>query len=226
MTALILDTSTEKGFFAILEKSEILFQKYLPQGFNNSQFLLPEIVRGLDSLKMSCDQLQYVAVGAGPGSYTGIRVAATVARTLCFSCRIPLVAFCSLEGFIPNEDGPFAALIDAKISGIYGLKGLKKAGQVTYITEPLVVSLQSAGEFLKEVKTLVTPRSEQIGAKLNALYPHHSWVWEEAAPTIDHLAFSSYKKYQEEAFSQDGQLDILYLRKTQAEIEKEQKESG
>lgn len=223
MTALLLDTSTEKGFFAIVDKSKILFQTYLPQGFNNSQFLLPEIVKGLDSLNMACNQLQYIAVGAGPGSYTGIRVAATVAKTLCFSCQIPLVAFCSLEGFIPVEDGPFAALIDAKISGIYGLKGFKKGSDVTDITKPQVVSLQSAGEFLKEVKTLITPRSEHIEAKLKALYPHHSWIWEEAAPNIAYLASSSYKKYQGGTFSPDGQLDILYLRKTQAEIEKEQK---
>ena len=123
MLTLLIEASTERGMIAILDKENILFHEELPFGYNNSKYLLPTIEKALHVTNLSVKQLSTIAVGIGPGSYTGIRIAAATAKALSYACKIPLVGICTLEGFVPNRDGSFATIIDAKISGTYLIKG-------------------------------------------------------------------------------------------------------
>ncbi len=106
MLTLLIETSTERGLIALFDETTALFQVDLPFGYNNSKYLLPMLKQELKESSHTLDQIALVAVGIGPGSYTGIRIGATVAKTLSFAQKLPLIGICSLEGFIPNRDGP------------------------------------------------------------------------------------------------------------------------
>lgn len=220
MLTLIIETSTERGVVAISDNTTPLFHSELPYGYNNSKFLLPTLEQGLKEAKLNLNQIELIAVGIGPGSYTGIRIGVVVAKTLAFAGKLPLVGVCSLEGFIPNCDGPFAAVIDAKIGGLYVLKGEKSGDRIEYRSQPEVCELEKAGELLSEVKTLVTPCSSRIKPLLESRYPKGTWEWQESAPSIIQLSKAALNKFNRGEASYDTHLDILYLRKTQAEIEK------
>lgn len=223
MISLIIETSTEKGCVAITDKVNVIFEGNLPSGLNNSKFLLPEIEKGFQSLNISPKDLNYIVVGIGPGSYTGIRVGVMAAKTLAYALKIPLIGICTLECFVPKDEGVFASLIDAKIGGAYCLKGIKTKEAVEYITKPEVRPIANLGDFLKDVKTIVTPQSMQIRQKIENLYPESSWGWEEAGPSVLQMALLGLKKFENMEYSKDGQIEILYLRKTQAELERESK---
>lgn len=110
MTVLIIDTTTERGIIALGTMSgEIIAEKKLPAGFQNSDHLFP----AMQELGVKATDLLLIICATGPGSYTGIRVGAVVAKTLSFTHKIPLVGVCTLEGF------PQPALIDAKMGGAY-----------------------------------------------------------------------------------------------------------
>ena len=130
MLSLIIDTSTERGCAVFFDGHEILFQGNFPFGLNNSKYLLPEIERGFKILGRSPDDLDCVAVGIGPGSYTGIRVGVMVAKTLVFALNKPLITFCSLEAFLPAQKVPYAVILDAKIGGAYVWKGAKRSREL------------------------------------------------------------------------------------------------
>lgn len=239
MPALIFDTSTERGFVAITEEENLLFHSELPFGLQNSQHLLPEIHRGLQQTKLAIGGLEFVGVGVGPGSYTGIRVGATVAKTLTFACRLPLIGICSLDGFIPDKPSSFAAVIDAKIGGVYLQIGEMMDGQVHYVTGPEVHRLQRAVELLcdADVQVLVTPNASQLRSKLVregkgtgtgmgtgkgiGTGKGGEWEWQESYPSPQQMAKIANEKFAKQEFSLDGHLNLLYMRKTQAEIEKE-----
>jgi tRNA threonylcarbamoyladenosine biosynthesis protein TsaB len=221
MLSLLIETSTERGIVAISDRGEIKFLTQLPFGYHNSQHLLVEIKKGLDTLKINCQNLHHIAVGIGPGSYTGIRVGVTAAKTLAFACAIPLVGVCTLQGFLPDRDASFAAIIDAKIGGMYLLKGSKQGNTVIYSGLPDVYPLTLAEELLRGVDILVTPQSAQLRPKLQALFSSARWEWQESFPDALHMGLSATCKYQRGEFSQDGHLNLLYLRKTQAELEKQ-----
>jgi tRNA threonylcarbamoyladenosine biosynthesis protein TsaB len=88
-----------------------------------------------NNLKMS--QLDAVAMSRGPGSYTGLRIGASVAKGLCYGLNIPLIAVSTLQAMAlqaarilqisPQEDVVFIPMIDARrvevYSAVYNFRG-------------------------------------------------------------------------------------------------------
>jgi tRNA threonylcarbamoyladenosine biosynthesis protein TsaB len=106
MTALIIDTS-QCGLIAISQEGNITHIHTLPSGASLSKNIF-QIVQNL----LDTTSLDYLAVGIGPGSYTGTRVGVTIAKTLAFALKKPLVGFCSLLTFLPHESA--TAILCAK----------------------------------------------------------------------------------------------------------------
>lgn len=224
MTILVIETSTERGIVACVNGDHQLFSIELPFGLLNSQFLLPELDRGLKSSGIVLTDLTHVVVGIGPGSYTGIRVGVIVAKTLAFSLKIPLIGICSLDSFLPDCEGEFATVIDAKIGGVYLQKGCLKNGQVFPLLERQVVSLAEAAILLNlETELIVTPNATSLALKLATHAPESHWRWLECYPSAIRMAALGLEKYHFGDYSITGHLDLLYMRKTQAEIELELK---
>jgi tRNA threonylcarbamoyl adenosine modification protein YeaZ len=220
MLTLIIETSTERGLIALLDGKTLLFQTMLPFGYNNSKFLLPAIEAELKNKALTLQQLSLIAVGIGPGSYTGIRIGVVVAKTLAYALKKPLIGLCSLTGFIPDSDGPFAVLIDAKIGGVYLLTGEKNGEKISFTSQPEVCEWIHIKERLKGIKILVTPYSARIQPLMQTHYPELDCEWQEIGPSALQLGHSALEKFHQGEFSEDTHLDLLYLRKTQAEIEK------
>lgn len=219
MRILVLDTSTERGIAACIDQERILFSLDLPPGLHNSRYLLPELQKTLKEKSVNLHTIECIVSGMGPGSYTGIRVGAIIAKTLSFANSIPLVGVCSLDAFVPDHNCSFAALIDAKIGGVYLQKGTLHQGKVES-TPPMIVTLEQAAQILQDCTVLVTPQIEPLRTKLSEfLLPGHEW--QERPPSATRMASVAMEKYMKGDYTLDGHLDLLYMRKTQAEIEKE-----
>ncbi|MFI5333967.1 MAG: tRNA (adenosine(37)-N6)-threonylcarbamoyltransferase complex dimerization subunit type 1 TsaB [Chlamydiales bacterium] len=109
MTALLIETSTQDAAIALLEKKDLLTHVPLPGNKELSKLLIP----GIQQLLRTGKKLDYIAVGIGPGSYTGTRVGVTVAQTLSFALKIPLIGFPS--ALVKEQDlAPAAAYAFAK----------------------------------------------------------------------------------------------------------------
>lgn len=217
---LVVDTSTERGIIGLFDGSDLKAQVELPFGYQSSNSLMPLIVQLFTEEKIDSKQLSFVATGIGPGSYTGIRVGVVVAKTLAFSCQIPLVGICSLSAFIPQSEGLFASIIDAKIGGVYLQLGEKINETIRFLPAE-ICPLQELENKLSSVQTIVSPHLAILKPKILELFPHASWRWEEKSPNIRQLGLLAEEKFQHKDYSLDGHLDLLYLRKTQAEIEKQ-----
>ena len=209
---LVIDTSTQQGFAALFRGSSCIKEVMLPHGFRNSRTLMPVLEEMFSSLEMKPQDLDFVAVGIGPGSYTGIRVGVVVAKMIHYSCKIPLVGVCSLTAFAPSREGKFASLLDARVSGVYVLEGERKEGEIAWSAEPEAVPLEKFSPNTYDV--LVTPH-EKLMDKIPTDTP-----WEIAAPDADSLAMQALSRFRSGDISGDGRIDILYLRKTQAELER------
>ena len=219
MRGLILDTSTERGVVALFEEENVLLEIELPFGIQTAQFLIPQLKEKLDSLNIDIKTLNSITVGVGPGSYTGIRIGATFAKTLAFALKIPLVGICTLDAFIPTKDVCFAVLIDAKVGGAYMQKGLSKNGKIEVISPPAIIPLDELAPYLTDISVIVTPYKEKLKLKLDTLYPANGWSWEEKKPSCRHLLTLSKKKMSEKTPLKN--LELLYMRKTQAEINRD-----
>ncbi|NEW07047.1 tRNA (adenosine(37)-N6)-threonylcarbamoyltransferase complex dimerization subunit type 1 TsaB [Paenibacillus sp. SYP-B3998] len=94
---LAIDTSTSSMTVAILQDGELIGELSSHAEKNHSIGLLPDIRKLLNSLDLKPKDLSAVAIGQGPGSYTGVRIGVSVAKTLAWSLGLDLIGVSSLE---------------------------------------------------------------------------------------------------------------------------------
>lgn len=147
MLSLILETSSEKGCIILAENDLPIAVKSLPAGPALSKCLALEVKNMLSpGLK-----IDLIAVGTGPGSYTGIRVGAALAKALSYGWKVPLIGFCSLEAF-----GPAPVLVDARSGGFYVMLG----------KEPLLISPDDLR--LQKIDSYNSPHPEMIKKRIDS----------------------------------------------------------
>lgn len=227
MRFLLIETCTERGCIAYGNQNEILFARELPCGPGQSHSLMPYLAEKLRSFGFP-PPLDAIGVGIGPGSYTGIRLGVSVAQALAYSWKIPLIGISSLEGFVPSDPShQYIAILDARIGGVYFQKGGKNLAGISYKSVPQVASLEEIGLYLQDVTHLVTPFAKSLQAKLKVCYPDNHWIWEERPPSIEALMQSVEQAYMHgKKIAPPAQLDLLYLRQTEAEREKTRRDRG
>jgi tRNA threonylcarbamoyladenosine biosynthesis protein TsaB len=94
---LAIDTSSSAMTVAILDNGKMLGEVSSFAERNHSIGLLPHIQDLLAKLNLKPKDLRSVAVGQGPGSYTGVRIAVSVAKTFAWSLGLDLIGVSSLE---------------------------------------------------------------------------------------------------------------------------------
>ena len=216
---LIIETATSRGLIALCSNDKIIAQTELLLGLSNSRALEPALQRLLQEARVLPRSLQFVAVGQGPGSYTGLRVGAASAKAIAVGGNIPLVGLNSLRGFLPPDDfvGSFVAAIDAKIGGVYTLRGNKTHDGVTFDDEERLTPFEEFEEIINTIDAIATPGWELLQKRLKNSFNKKVF---EVGPSAQQLFLESKNKFENKEYSVDGSLPLLYLRLTQAEMEK------
>lgn len=93
---LVLDTSTASQNVAVMQDNTVLVAENSYADRNHSVGLVNGIQKLLEQSNTARNEIAGIAVGVGPGSYTGIRIAVTTAKTLAWTLNIPVVGFSSL----------------------------------------------------------------------------------------------------------------------------------
>lgn len=83
-----------------------------------SEHMVPELDAILKSLNISKEEIKDVVVSIGPGSYTGIRISLTIAKTICTALDVPLYEVSSLQ-VLKNGNKPSICLINARSNRSY-----------------------------------------------------------------------------------------------------------
>lgn len=94
---LAFDTSTSSLAVAVMEGGTLLAEHHLHAERNHSAVLISAIQEALDKASIHKSMLDGIAVGVGPGSYTGARIAVTTAKTLAWALKLPVYGMSSLE---------------------------------------------------------------------------------------------------------------------------------
>ncbi len=119
MNLLSLDTSTEFLSLAI-QAGEKIFTHHQHAGNASSELILPQIQALLDAANMQLTDLHGIAFGAGPGAFTGVRIACGVAQGLGFGANIPVVGVNTLLA-VAQASGTHKVIVclDARMGEIY-----------------------------------------------------------------------------------------------------------
>lgn len=122
MFVLAIDTSNKILSVAIAQDKKVLVELNEETKNNHSARLMPVVEKAFFKAGITPQQLDLIAVAQGPGSYTGVRIGVTVAKTLAWTLNKPLVGVSSLEVLARNLslDGVIAPLFDARRQTVFG----------------------------------------------------------------------------------------------------------
>jgi tRNA threonylcarbamoyladenosine biosynthesis protein TsaB len=128
LNLLAFDTSTEFLSIAIV-RGEMQFSFDILAGQSHSQLILPEIQQLLTSANMQLSDLNGLVFGAGPGSFTGVRIAAGVAQGLAYGANLPVVGVCTLMALAQTSGADrVIACLDARMGEVYHAAYVKEDG--------------------------------------------------------------------------------------------------
>lgn len=109
---LAFDTSTSLGSVAVGAGTDVLARSALTRQGAHSSDLIPKIHETLEEGGVELGELSGLVIGSGPGSFTGVRVAAATAKGLAQALDVPLWVVSSLEAGAAAVDAPWVPLCD------------------------------------------------------------------------------------------------------------------
>ena len=89
MLLLAFETSAKAGSVALLQDGKLLAQSYQNMGLTHSQTIMPMAETMLGSCGFTAQDVTHVAVAAGPGSFTGIRIGVAAAKGFAWGGQLP-----------------------------------------------------------------------------------------------------------------------------------------
>ena len=123
MKYLFIDTATSNLVVALIIDGNLKYYYNIQTGKEMSEKIISVINEALEKANINANQISKIFAVNGPGSFTGIRVGLTVAKTMAWSLKIPVIPISSLE--VIASATPFAeniALIDARRGYVYAGK--------------------------------------------------------------------------------------------------------
>ena len=156
MIRVAIETSTPAGSVAVGRGGEVLAESSLGVQRRHAEQALPTLERLLTEAGIEREAIEGVVVGAGPGSFTGVRVAGATAKGLVAALGVPLLAYPSLLALAvaasrPGDDRPICALFDARrgevFAGCWTVAGAAIEEHISPMVAPLPRVLDRASAF-------------------------------------------------------------------------------
>lgn len=122
MTILAIDTSNHTLGIALVRDLTVIGESITYLKKNHSVRAMPTVEALMKECGVAPSELSKIVVAKGPGSYTGVRIGVTIAKTLAWTLSIPISAVSSLEALAANGqyfDGYISPLFDARRGQVY-----------------------------------------------------------------------------------------------------------
>ena len=219
MRILALETSRKPGSIALLEDAALVCEVELPEDSGPGRSLAPLIDAQLREIAWSVSELDLVACTVGPGSFTGLRIGVTTAKTLSYAAGCQILGVPTLDVVAeqaPEQIQTLTAVIDAQRGQLFSSRydrgddqhwqssGEPQIMDYSVWLEQLMASSWVSGSGLGRL-------SVALPAALQVVEPDQ---WEPRAATVGKLALWRYQAGQRDDF---WQLTPRYYRKSAAE---------
>lgn len=228
MRILAIETSGRDGSLAALEgdaehaSARLVGEAAIKGPERTAQMLAPRLREMLDSLGWEAKSIQLVCVAVGPGSFTGLRIGVTTAKTFAYAVGAEVVGVDTLSAIAsqaPVDAAPLWVVMDAQRGELFAAKFAdgQMVGAPVVVTQSEWKRLLSAGDRvsgpgLNRIKVTLPEGVEIVDAA----------HWQPMANAVGHLGWGEYRAGRRDDL---WQLVPLYYRLSAAE-EKRDKEAG
>ena len=232
MLILAFETSAKAGSAALMDDKKLLGESYQNTGLTHSQTLMTMAQDLLKSCGHTPQDVTAVAVAAGPGSFTGIRIGVAAAKGYAWGGELPCYGVSTLEAMALQMgvwNGYICPVMDARRSQVYNALFRVECGKCTRIREDRAISLQELGAELQNFQEpifLVGDGSNLCYNTLlegvpNLVLPEEHRMHQRATG----VALLAREAIASGAAPSGAELEPNYLRLSQAERERLEKEN-
>ena len=227
MKIMALETSAKAVSVAVVEDGAVLAAAYQNIRLTHSVALMPLMDGMLHNAGLTAADMDLIAVAAGPGSFTGLRIGVSAAKGLAWALGLPCCGVSTLEAMAENVrmfEGTVICAMDARRQQIYNAVFDCRGGVLTRRCEDRAVALETLADELKndtQPKIVVGD-----GAKLCDIYLNAQGISCRMAPPDSRYQKAAGVALAAERLAQEGQtvtaqtLRPVYLRLSQAERER------
>lgn len=152
MNILAVDTSATSASVCVAQENKIIGEFSINTALTHSQTLVPMIEQVTKNTGVSLDAIEAVAVNAGPGSFTGVRIGVAAVKGIAFARDLPCVSVSTLESMaynMLNNDCVVCAVMDARCSQVYNAMFKVSGNVVTRLTDDRALSLSDLKQDLQ-----------------------------------------------------------------------------
>ena len=229
MLILAFETSAKAASVALWE-GKLLGESYQNTGLTHSQTLMVMAEDLMKQCGKAPADVTHVAVAAGPGSFTGVRIGVAAAKGFAWGRKIPLCGVSSLEAMaltLGVWEGTVCCVMDARRNQVYNALFRAEGGSITRIREDRAISLEELGEELREISGtiyLVGDGSELTHRTLKDTVPNLALPPEHRRhQRASGVALAAVKQIEGGGPCDAASLTPNYLRLSQAERERLEK---
>ena len=152
MKILAFETSAKAASVAIMDNGKLLGESYQNTGLTHSQTLMVMAEDLLKACNLTVKDVQAVAVAAGPGSFTGVRIGVAAAKGFAWGGELPCYGVSTLEAMARNlgvYQGYVVPAMDARRSQVYTAVFHAEKGVLSRVEEDMAISLMELKEKIK-----------------------------------------------------------------------------
>ena len=232
MLILAFETSAKAASVALTEGGKLLGEVYQNTGLTHSQTLMVMAEDVLRQCGKTAADVRAVAVAAGPGSFTGVRIGVAAAKGFAWGAEIPCYGISTLEAMAESLgafEGFVCPCMDARRSQVYNALFLAEGGKLARIAEDRAIALADLKEELINLQKPIFLVGD--GANLcyntlskdvpNLILPPEHRIHQRAVG----VAILAQRLIGAGAAPSGGELTPNYLRLSQAEREKLEREN-
>ena len=154
MLILAFETSAKAGSVALMDEHKLLGEGYQNTGLTHSQTLLAMAEDLLKSCGYTPKDVTAVAVAAGPGSFTGVRIGVAAAKGFAWGGTLPCYGVSTLEAMARQMgiwQGYVCPVMDARRSQVYNALFHAEKGVITRVCDDRAIALSDLGSELKNL---------------------------------------------------------------------------
>jgi len=153
-----IDTANTPLSVAIVKDGVVLIEETTSIAINHSLRAMPAIAEIMEKIGITPKEVDAIAVSEGPGSYTGVRIGVTIAKTLAWTLKVPLVGVSSLKVIASNGmffNGLICPIVDARRSNVY-------SGAYRYVNGELISIIEDGHYSMEELIKVIQEFDDDV----------------------------------------------------------------
>ena len=227
MKILALESSAAACSAALCEDEFLLAQSFQNSGLTHSRTLMPMVQSMLEHCGHTLAEVDVVAVAAGPGSFTGLRIGAATAKGFALALDKPIVAVPTLDALAYNvfETNKFICpIMDARRNQVYAAFYMWENDKLIRLTDHMAESIERVIEIAEMLEQEVIFLGDGVPVHRERLEQNPAFLFAPAHCNMQRASAVAALGaiMAEEGLAKPGNaFELIYLRKSQAERERE-----